>query len=97
MENKVRAHAIISGRVQGVFFRMETKRAADGFGVYGWVKNQLDGTVEAVFEGDRDRVDAIVDWCREGPPGANVADVTVSWEDYTGEFKGFDINYAKWS
>jgi acylphosphatase len=97
MENKVRAHAIISGRVQGVFFRMETKRAADGFGVFGWVKNQLDGTVEAVFEGDRDRVDAALDWCREGPPGADVADVTVNWEDYTGEFKGFDINYAKWS
>ncbi len=97
MENKARAHAIISGRVQGVFFRMETKRAAIGLGVFGWVKNQPDGTVEAVFEGDRDRVDAIVDWCREGPPGSDVADVTVSWEDYTGDFKGFDINYAKWS
>ena len=97
MGNKARAHAIISGRVQGVFFRMETKRAANGLGVFGWVKNQPDGTVEAVFEGDRDRVDAIVDWCREGPPGADVADVTVSCEDYTGDFKGFDINYAKWS
>ena len=63
MGNKARAHAIISGRVQGVFFRMETKRAANGLGVFGWVKNQPDGTVEAVFEGDRDRVDAIVDWC----------------------------------
>ena len=97
MENKVRAHAVISGRVQGVFFRMETKRAADGLGVFGWVKNQPDGTVEAVFEGDRDRVEAVLDWCREGPPGADVADVAVSWEDYTGDFKGFDINYAKWS
>ena len=97
MEEKTRAHVSISGRVQGVFFRMETKRAADGFGVFGWVKNQLDGTVEAVFEGDRDRVDAALDWCREGPPGADVADVTVNWEDYTGEFNGFNINYAKWS
>ncbi len=97
MENKARAHVIISGRVQGVFFRMETKRAAANFGVFGWVKNQPDGTVEAVFEGDRDRVDAIVEWCREGPPHADVAEVTVNREDYTGEFKGFDINYAKWS
>ena len=97
MENKARAHAIISGRVQGVFFRMETKRAADGLGVFGWVKNQSDGTVEAVFEGDRDRVDAALDWCREGPPGADVADVAVNWEDYSGDFKGFDINYTKWS
>lgn len=97
MENKARANVIISGRVQGVFFRMETKRAADGFGVFGWVKNQLDGTVEAVFEGNQDQVDAIVDWCRQGPPNADVTDVTVNWDDYTGEFKGFAINYAKWS
>ena len=97
MENKSRAHAIISGRVQGVFFRMETKRAADGFGVFGWVKNRSDGTVEAVFEGDRDRVDAILDWCREGPPAAKVTDVMVNWEDYTGEFTAFDIDFATWS
>ena len=97
MENKARAHAIISGRVQGVFFRMETKRAADGFGVFGWVKNLLDGTVEAVFEGDRDRVDAILDWCREGPPAATVTDVNVNWEDYTGDYTGFDIDFATWS
>ncbi|MCJ7539552.1 MAG: acylphosphatase, partial [Desulfobacterales bacterium] len=51
MENKVRAHAVISGRVQGVFFRWETKHSADGFGVFGWVRNKRDGTVEAVFEG----------------------------------------------
>ena len=97
MENKARAHAIISGRVQGVFFRMETKRAADGFGVFGWVKNLLDGTVEAVFEGDRDRVDAILDWCREGPPAAKVTDVAVTWEDYAAEFTEFNIDFATWS
>ena len=97
MENKARAHAIISGRVQGVFFRMETKRAADGFGVLGWVKNRLDGTVEAVFEGDRDRVDAISDWCREGPPAAKVTDLKIDWEDYAGEFTGFDIDFDTWS
>ena len=95
MENKARAHAVISGRVQGVFFRMETKKAADQLGVFGWVRNQLDGTVEAVFEADRDRVDAIIDWCREGPPIADVADVTVVWEDYTGEFNGFNINFTR--
>jgi acylphosphatase len=97
MENKARAHVIISGRVQGVFFRMETKRAADGFGVFGWVKNLLDGNVEAVFEGDRDRVDAVLEWCREGPPSAEVSEVKVEREDYTGEFSGFNIDFAKWS
>jgi acylphosphatase len=93
MEDKVRAHAIISGRVQGVFFRMETKRAADDCGVFGWVRNLRDGTVEAVFEGDRDRVDAVLEWCQEGPPHSRVVDVNVTWGNYTGEFEKFGINY----
>ena len=95
MADKARVHVIISGRVQGVFYRMETKKAADQLGVFGWVRNQLDGTVEAVFEADRDRVEAIIDWCREGPPHANVTDVTVNWEDYAGEFDGFNINFTR--
>ena len=93
MENKVRAHAIISGRVQGVFFRVETKHAADGFGVFGWVRNRRDRTVEALFEGDQDRVDAVLEWCKEGPPHAQVSDVKIDLEDYTGEFSGFEITY----
>jgi acylphosphatase len=93
MKDKARAHAIISGRVQGVFFRMETKRAADRFGVFGWVKNRRNGTVEALFEGERDRVDAVLEWCKEGPAHARVSDVNVDWEDYTGEFSGFGITY----
>lgn len=93
METKIRAHAIISGRVQGVFFRMETKRAADRFGVSGWVQNLRDGTVEAVFEGDRNQIDGILAWCKEGPPRAKVTDVNISWEDYSGEFRKFDISY----
>ena len=93
MENKVRAHAIISGRVQGVFFRVETKRAADGFGVCGWVTNRRDGTVEALFEGEQDRVDAVLEWCKEGPAHAQVSDIKVDREVYTGEFREFEITY----
>ena len=93
MQNKVRAHVIISGRVQGVFFRVETKRAADGFGVLGWVRNLKEGSVEAMLEGDQDRVDALLEWCKEGPPHAQVSDVKLDWQDYTGEFSGFDISY----
>ncbi|MFC1815370.1 acylphosphatase [Thermodesulfobacteriota bacterium] len=93
MKDKVRAHALISGRVQGVFFRMETKRAADHYGVFGWVRNRSDGTVEAVFEGKQERVDAIIAWCQKGPPHADVKGVTVEKEDYTGEYKGFNITY----
>ncbi|MGD8211238.1 MAG: acylphosphatase [Desulfobacterales bacterium] len=93
MKDKVRAHAIISGRVQGVFFRMETKQAADRLGVFGWVKNQRDGTVEALFEGDQDKVNAVLEWCNQGPPSAKVTDVNVEWQDYAGEFSGFGITY----
>jgi acylphosphatase len=93
MEKQVRAHAVISGRVQGVFFRVETQRAAEGFGVFGWVRNKRDGTVEAVFEGEQQAVDAVLQWCQEGPRMGRVDKVKVNWQDYTGEFKRFDITY----
>jgi acylphosphatase len=93
MEEKVRAHAVVSGRVQGVFFRLETKHAADGFGVFGWVRNKRDGTVEAVFEGSENSVMSILEWCKKGPPIAKVNRVDVKWEDYKGEFNSFDVTY----
>ena len=93
MEKQVRVHAIISGRVQGVFFRMETQRAAAGFGVFGWVRNKSDGKVEAVFEGKQRAVDAVLQWCRQGPRMARVDEVEVNWQDYTGEFESFEITY----
>ena len=93
MNNKVRAHAFISGRVQGVFFRMETQRAAQRFGVFGWVRNRRDGTVEALVEGDKHQVDAMLDWCNEGPAHAHVTDVKVDREEYAGEFDSFEIRY----
>jgi acylphosphatase len=93
MEDNVRVRAVISGRVQGVFFRLETKKAAAGFGVSGWVKNQRDGTVAAVFEGPKKNVDLTLAWCRHGPPIAKVLDVEVTREEYKGEFNGFEIRY----
>ncbi|MEJ2727931.1 MAG: acylphosphatase [Deltaproteobacteria bacterium] len=93
MLKQVRAHAVISGRVQGVFFRAETQRAAEGFGVSGWVRNKHDGTVEAVFEGRQQDVEAALNWCRQGPRMARVDEVTVDWQDYAGEFTSFDITY----
>jgi acylphosphatase len=93
MKDKTRVHAIISGRVQGVFFRMETMRAAQRIGVSGWVRNLRDGTVEAVFEGDKALIDAMLNWCKQGPPHAHVTDVKVDLEDYTGEFKSFEVAY----
>jgi acylphosphatase len=93
METNVRAHVVISGRVQGVFFRAETQRAAQRLGVAGWVRNRFDGTVEALFEGPTTKVHQAVDWCWQGSPMANVSDVSVQWEDYTGEFDDFSITY----
>lgn len=93
VEKKVRAHLIISGRVQGVFFRAETRGAAQRFGVQGWVRNQADGTVEALLEGTEDSVRQAIEWCRQGPPRARVTDVQIAWEAYRGEFDGFAITH----
>jgi acylphosphatase len=90
---KTRAHVYISGRVQGVFFRSETRREATRRGVRGWVQNLPDGRVEAVFEGDDENVKALVEFCRHGPPDAVVTGVEVIWEDFTDEFRGFETRY----
>ena len=80
-EARVRARVVVSGRVQGVFFRDETRRRARSLGVAGWVSNRRDGAVEAVFEGPRDPVESMVRWCGHGPSGAQVDDVQTTWED----------------
>lgn len=88
---KIRARLIISGRVQGVYFRAETYERAAALGLTGWVRNKPDRTVEVVVEGSRGGVEKLVAWCRQGPPVAEVSDVNVVWENYTGEFKKFKI------
>jgi len=93
METKVRAHVIVYGRVQGVFFRLEAQTAAVGIGVCGWVRNCSNGTVEAVFEGERSCVNAAVEWCHRGSPLSTVDHVDVTWQTYTGEFDGFKVAY----
>jgi acylphosphatase len=90
---KVRAHVVIEGRVQGVFFRYHTQEKAYELGINGWVKNRRDGRVEAVFEGEKDKVDRMIQWCHRGPSEARVTNVKVDWEDYIGEFKDFSIRY----
>ncbi len=93
METNVRAHVVISGRVQGVFFRAETQSAAQRLGVSGWVRNRFDGTVEALFEGPEETVKKAVDWCWQGSPMSHVSNVSVQWEKYSGEFDNFSITY----
>ena len=79
---------MIRGRVQGVGFRYATSSRARSRGIAGWVRNNADGTVEAVFEGAPEAVDTLVAWCRRGPTGARVDDVTVEAEEPSGE-RGF--------
>lgn len=83
----------MSGRVQGVFFRATTREEAQKRGVTGWVKNLRDGRVEAVFEGEEEKVKEMIDFCHEGSRAASVEDVEVSWEEYEGEFSDFGIRY----
>jgi acylphosphatase len=75
-----RKHVVVHGRVQGVFFRDETRRRAAQFGVAGWVRNTRDGTVEAVFEGEADAVEQLVRFCHRGPAGAHVERVDAASE-----------------
>jgi len=89
----VRVHVYESGRVQGVFFRYETRREARKRNVKGWVRNLPDGRVEALFEGEEEKVLELIEFCKHGPPGARVTNVEVEWGEYTGEFKDFYIRH----
>ena len=85
-----RAEVTVRGMVQGVFFRVETRDRARSLGLSGWVTNAPDGTVRAAFEGDGERVESMLDWCRRGPSGASVDSVDVTWGVPEGE-QGFSI------
>jgi len=86
----IRRRAVVHGRVQGVFFRDTTRRQAAARGVAGWVRNRPGGTVEAVLEGEPEAVEALLAFCREGPPGALVERVEVADEKPEG-LAGFEV------
>jgi acylphosphatase len=90
-----RAQVIVHGLVQGVWFRQSTKDEATRIGVFGWVRNLPDGTVEALFEGEKKKVEEIVGWCHRGPSGAEVTKVDIAWQKYKGEFARFEIRYGR--
>jgi acylphosphatase len=85
-----RARVRVTGLVQGVYFRAETAERARSLGLAGWVRNAPDGAVEAAFEGREERVASLVAWCRRGPLGARVDDVSVAWEEPEGD-AGFRV------
>ncbi|MEE8484403.1 MAG: acylphosphatase [Nitrospinota bacterium] len=88
-----RAHIIVKGMVQGVFYRSSTAERAIMLGLRGWVKNLRNGDVEAVAEGRKDKVEKLIEWCHEGPPLAKISAVNVEWGKPTGEFDAFEITY----
>ena len=85
-----RARVTVRGRVQGVFFRVEASARARSLGLVGWVRNLADGTVEAAFEGEQERVESMVRWCEHGPAGARVESVDVEWEPPESD-RGFEV------
>jgi acylphosphatase len=89
--DSVRRRVVVRGDVQGVFFRDATRKEAESRGVSGSVTNRPDGAVEAVFEGSREAVDAMIAFCREGPSRAQVEDVEVTDEELEGSGGGFTV------
>jgi len=90
---KSTVHVVISGRVQGVWFRANTKQKAEQLGVTGWVKNTADGKVEALFEGDEKHIQEMIDWCHQGPPSAQVDHVEITEHSSSNGFDGFSVKY----
>jgi len=88
---KVRIHVYISGYVQGVFFRSNTKDMAERFNLTGWVKNLPDGRVEVMAEGEKDKIEEFIRFLKRGPSFSRVEDVEIKIEKFSDEFDGFSI------
>jgi len=93
MPDLVRAHVLVTGRVQGVGFRFTTVDEARRLGVHGWVRNQADGSVEVLAEGERAAVEGLVRFLHRGPPGARVEDVALRWEAHAGDLRAFTARH----
>lgn len=90
---KMRVHVIISGKVQGVWYRASTKQMADQIGITGWVRNTSEGNVEAIFEGEKKLINEMIEWCNQGPPLAKVDNVTIKKMENEKNFDSFMIKY----
>lgn len=88
-----RVYIMVHGKVQGVFFRANTKKAALGLGLTGYARNNEDGSVEVVAEGQEDKINELIEFCRKGPESAQVEKVDVKFEKASGEFKDFKVRH----
>ena len=91
--SNTRARLLISGRVQGVFYRAFVQETARALGLGGWARNLPDGRVEALFEGERVDIVEALRLCYQGPPACSVSDIEIEWEKFQGEFASFRITY----
>jgi acylphosphatase len=90
---QINRHVLISGRVQGVFFRASTKQKAEQLGVKGWVRNTSDGRVEAVFQGNEDSVKEMIKWCHNGPSLSRVDNIDIEEKQISNKLYDFSIRY----
>lgn len=88
-----RIHLIISGDVQGVWFRHNTNIVGNKLGLRGFVRNLPNGNVEVVAEGDENKLEELIEFCKRGPIGAHVDNVDIKYEESNGEFDTFSISY----
>ena len=93
MDDPAAVHAIVQGRVQGVYFRAFAARRATELGLTGYARNLADGTVEIRAEGEREQLKRLLRHLESGPPAARVEKVVTEWSEYTGEYKGFNVKY----
>ena len=93
MTDPASLQAIVRGRVHGVFFRAFVETRAEGLKLTGYVRNRPEGTVEVRAEGERQRIEKLVEYLKKGPPAARVEEVEVSWGAYTGDYSRFSIRY----
>jgi acylphosphatase len=90
--DSVRLRVIVTGRVQGVFYRVEAATQAKRLGIHGFARNLPDGSVELVGEGGRLALQSLLEWARNGPSRARVAHVVVEWSEFTGTFHDFSVH-----
>ena len=93
MNNIPQVYLKIFGKVQGVFFRAHTQKAAQKLGLRGWVRNTEDDCVEITAQGEKSALEEFIEWCRKGPDSANVEDIKTAWQNQTVEFQDFSILY----
>jgi len=91
MKENLRVNFFVSGRVQGVFFRLKTKQKAEKLGIFGWVRNLPQGRVEVLAEGEKEKIKDLIGWAKKGPIFAKVDSLEIKEQEFKGEFNSFEI------